>query len=475
MHSAADIVDRLQYAATRRRAPLWLAVLLPWCLLLSVPGVLLAGVWIWWDYRRQMARVGRHWSGWLDAAVPALEDSSALLAQADTALARLQRARLLRRLDMALRDDAVTAIVHRRVRFGWYWLAASVLPALALLGWQHAGGPVSARELMARLAAETSEVVVRVTPPRYTGQAAYQTTPRALTVPQYSVVQWCLRAPQPVNTPIELSDGRALAIGRQCARWTADEAVFWRWRGARYELLVRPDQPPRISVTAPLVAHLAADATSTPIRLSVRDDYRVRRAWLHLTVAHAADAGRTTERDVPLPESGDWARNWSMEELGMQSGDTLYFQVRATDTAEHPQTSVSPTYTVQLGDVPVPQDADIADDGAALAASYRRPQRNAVDPVPAPVRALIAALGGAGALPASWRTTALDWIDERLQVSAQKLAAQRAVQDVGDGCLRCRAPLRAWLRMASPATPLLHAQADAGTPFERAWSAEGER
>ena len=49
MHSAADIVDRLQYAATRRRAPLWLAVLLPWCLLLSVPGVLLAGVWIWWD------------------------------------------------------------------------------------------------------------------------------------------------------------------------------------------------------------------------------------------------------------------------------------------------------------------------------------------------------------------------------------------------------------------------------------------
>lgn len=125
MHSAADIVDRLQFAATRRRAPLWLAVLLPWCLLLSLPGVLLAGAWIWWDYRRQNARIARQWSAWLDAAIPALEDSSALLAQADTPLARLQRARLLRRLDTALRDDVVAAIVHRRVRFGWRCWAGS--------------------------------------------------------------------------------------------------------------------------------------------------------------------------------------------------------------------------------------------------------------------------------------------------------------------------------------------------------------
>ena len=475
MHSAADIVDRLQYAATRRRAPLWLAVLLPWCLLLSLPGMLLALAWIWWDYRRLNARIARQWSAWLDAAVPALEDSSALLAQADTPLARLQRTRLLRRLDTALRDDVVAAIVHQRVRFEWRWLAASVAPALALLGWQHAGGPVSARELMARLAAETNDIVVSVTPPRYTWQAAYQTSPRALTVPVHSVVQWCLRAPQPVDTPVELSDGRALPIGRRCARWSADEAVFWRWRGARYDLLVRPDQPPRISVAAPLVAHLAADATSTPIRLSVRDDYRVRRAWLHLTVVHAADAGRGTERDVPVPEPGDWARNWSMEELGMQPGDTLYFQVYATDNAEHPQTGVSSTYTVQLGDAPVASDADIADDGAAPVASYRRTQRNPADKVPAPVRALIAALDGDGALPPAWRATALDWIGERLPVTAQKLAAQRMVQDVGDGCLRCRAPLRAWLRIAAPATPLLHAEADAGTPFERAWTAGGGR
>lgn len=228
-------------------------------------------------------------------------------------------------------------------------------------------------------------------------------------------------------------------------------------------------------MAAPLVAHLAADATSTPIRLSVRDDYRVRRAWLHLTVARGGDSAQLTERDVPVPDSGDWSRNWSMEELGMQPGDTLYVQVRATDNAEHPQTGVSPTYTVQLGEAPTLQDAEIADDGAAPVASYRRTQRNAADRVPAPVRALIAALDGDGALPPAWRATALDWIGERLPVTAQKLAAQRAVQDVGDGCMRCRAPLRAWLRMAAPATPLLHAETDAGTPFERAWAAGEER
>ncbi len=465
MHAAADIVDRLQFAATRRRAPLWLAVLLPWCLLLSPVGVAAAGGWIWWDYRRQNLRIERQWSGWLDACVTALEDSSALLREADTPIARLQRARLLRRLDTALRDDVVAGIVHAQVRFDWRWLAASVVPALALLGWQQFGG---AR--LPRLADETSALVMRVTPPRYTGIAAFETSPRALEVPQYSLVQWCLRTPQPVATRVELSDGRELTVGRQCALWRADESLFWRWRGTRYNLLVRPDQAPRIAITAPLVAQLPADATQTTMRVSVRDDHQVRRAWLHLTLAHGGGNPRYTERDIALSDPGDWSRRWSMEELGMQPGDTLYFHVRATDNAEYPQTSVSPVYTVQLGEATEPAEDSAEEGEAPVAASYRRTQRNAADPVPAQVRELVTALEGEGALPAQWRATALDWIGERLSVTAQKLAAQRAVQDVADGCLPCRAHLRAWLRTA-PETLSLHARPAAGTPFTRAWNA----
>ena len=50
--------------------------------------------------------------------------------------------------------------------------------------------------------------------------------------------------------------------------------------------------------------------------------------------------------------------------------------------------------------------------------------------------------------PALWTRTAHDWVRERIAGDEQRLAAQRAIQDVADGCLACRPVLRAWLRGA---------------------------
>jgi len=102
--------------------------------------------------------------------------------------------------------------------------------------------------------------------------------------------------------------------------------------------------------------------------------------------------------------------------------------------------------------------------------SYRREQGEAQDAVPAPLRELVTALSNAGPLPALWTRTAHDWIGERLSDDEQRLAAQRAVQDVLDGCMQCRPALRAWLRAGIAQAPvILQATPVARTPFTQAW------
>ncbi|RSZ55785.1 DUF4175 domain-containing protein [Massilia atriviolacea] len=644
MQADADICGRLQFAATRRRAPLWIAAILPWVLLLSLPGVAAWSAWAVWDCRRLRARVERDWSGWTDAAVPALEDSSALLAGATSAIGQLQRRRLLARLATALTDDVLAAIARERVRLDARWLALSVCAALALFAWRLADAlPPAPHEVKALIAKQTSEITVRVTPPGYTGVARSEGAPRELQVPEHSVVEWCLRAPQPVDTPVELSDGQSLRIGRECARWTATESVFWRWRGARYKLRVIADQAPEVTMSAPreMIHTLARDAANAAIALAVRDDYQVRRATLHLTLARGSGENiRFSDRELPLPESSDprtrnWHKQWTLAELGMEPGDELYFFVRATDNAERAHTTVSPTYTLRLpGPVEESDESSaqpmlvkpenlrsqrqiiidteqlladlkaapgmnqatlrarsesIADDQAQLrrrygqflgeestlfggeehhdddekhdvvaefghahdqaenatlfdestkkilrralsamwdaekalraiapktalppeykaldaikqlqqadriylhktafvppplkeeirmtgdvvgAKGYRREQATAAMPVPDEVRRLIEALDGDGALPALWSRGAHEWIRERIANDEQRLEAQRAVQDVADGCAACRPVLRAWLRGAISGAPvLLQARAVPQTPFTRA-------
>ena len=105
------------------------------------------------------------------------------------------------------------------------------------------------------------------------------------------------------------------------------------------------------------------------------------------------------------------------------------------------------------------------------AMSYKRAQGGVSDSVPAEVRELVQALAQDGALPALWSKSARDAIGARIADQEQKLSAQRAVQDVLDGCVACRGELRAWLRGTLTDAPvLLQARSSADSPFRQAWS-----
>lgn len=373
MHGAPELLrERLWRAVARRRSLHWLAALLPLLAVLALlpamrqPALLLLLAWALWlavDIRRWRGRIGRQWASWLDAAVPALEDSSALLGREQLSpLARLQRERLLARLHAALGEADYRAIARQRVRFALAPLLLAIAAAGALWAWpgQRTGKPPQAAATALK-AIVAGEVYLRVTPPAYTRAAAFETAARDVQVPQFSELRWCVRQQSvPVPVPVvELSDGQALTVDDHCARLQASETLFWRVRGkaTRYNVRVLPDQPPQVGIVAPneAIHVLAADSKSVLLSVLARDDYAVVRASLHMTLARGSGENiRFSDREVPLPQSADprtrqWQKQWTLAELGMEPGDELYFFVRATDNAPgQAHTSQSPTYTLRL-------------------------------------------------------------------------------------------------------------------------------
>lgn len=668
MHGDADIARRLWRAALLRRLPLWVLGTLPWLSLRLLPGLLAWLAFCMWDAARLRRQVARGWAGWLDAAVPELEDSSALLAdvktEAEAPLARMQRQRLLARLDSALDAQAVRRVVRPRVATGLLWLLPWL--ALAASAWFFGQKPAAAvaapppAGVQLAKAAVVPQLAMTATPPAYTGAARSTGAPRNIDLPEGSRVEWCLKNREAGSTTLELSDGRSLRVGEGCASIVATESLFWRWRGARYVVRVTPDAAPLITISQPaqMIQELKEGATSAAMALSVRDDYAVRRATLHLTLARGSGENiKFTDREMPLPASTDpkvrnWSKTWTLPELGMEPGDELYFFVRAIDNAVRPHTVQSATYTLRLpapepeddeetsampmlvkpqslrsqrqiiidteqliadmkstrmsadevrerseaiaGDqgqlrrrygqflgeestlfggeeahddhdepggqeqpgstqdilhqyghahdevenatlydektktilrralvamwdaekalrainpktalapehkaliaikelqqadriylhktafVPPPIKEEIRMTGDVLgAASYAREQGGAGEAIPLPLRELVAALSSSGPLPALWTRTAHDWVRARLTNDDQRLGAQRAIQDVLDGCLECRPALRAWLRAGIAQAPvLLQAKPVAQTPFTKAWRAGAEK
>ncbi|TYQ12215.1 UNVERIFIED_ORG: hypothetical protein JN05_03649 [Zoogloea ramigera] len=384
MPAAPDLLrQRLWAAVLRRRAPAWLVALTPLVaaavLLPAMRTWLLAALAAWalglaldaWRWRQ---RIAAQWAAWLDAAVPALEDSSALLAgEPATPMARLQQQRLQARLATSLSAADYRAIACRRAPLAAPSSLAPVVLAMIATGaaWCYGASAVRA---VAQPAATPSantpvvagEIYLRVTPPAYTGVAAFETGARDIEVPQYAQVQWCVR--QPADSPaekaaVELSDGAILAVGAACAMRRVEDSLFWRARsagaggGARYNIRVTQDQAPQVTIAEPveLIHLLARDAAAARIAVVVRDDYAIMRASLHMTLARGSGENvRFTDREVPLPKSADpkqrtWNKQWTLAELGMEPGDELYFFVRATDNdPENPHTVQSPTYTLRL-------------------------------------------------------------------------------------------------------------------------------
>ncbi len=362
----SSIQHRLLRAALLRRLILWLLILAPWILLRSAPALLIYSILAILDFVFIQRKISSSWLGWINAEVPQMEDSSALLLHAETSVAQLQRQRLLHRIGQVLDTSAVDRIERQHMRLPKFWSAVliAVSTLLALTLWFTASKvtqSATADKTNAALIAAPAKLHMFITPPGYTGVKAFDTEAKELQVPEHSEVRWCLSTPS--ATPesqiqnIELSNGESLKFTDSCAHAVATESIFWSWDGSRTTLKVLIDQAPTISITKPgeLIQILSPETKFASIALTIRDDYRISNASLHLTLARGSGENiRFSDKEIAIPQSNDpavrqWEKQFSLAELGMETGDELYFFVRATDNAAlHPHISISPTYTLRL-------------------------------------------------------------------------------------------------------------------------------
>ena len=280
MHAEPDLrgaIERpLWRAMLRQRARWWLASIVP--ALATLPASVPAGLallvaaagWAAWDARRWRRRTATQWPRWLDDAVPALEDSSGLLAAAPTsALAKLQRARLAARLTETVGPEQFAAIARAQTHPAWLPLTLATVAAIAV--WLMPGAERATARLPAlptRAATPVAaSLTLQVKPPAYTGVQAYATAPRDLQVPRYSVVHWCAKD---AAATVQLGDGTSLSVAADtCAQWRALEALSWRSGAIRHDIRVIADQPPTVTVAAPTEAvHQLAPSTAT-VRIAI--------------------------------------------------------------------------------------------------------------------------------------------------------------------------------------------------------------
>jgi len=291
----------------------------------------------------------------LDARVPTLEDSSALLFQNPGALkglAALQQGRLMGRLSEIAALDLRPAWSHRLIAGS---AGASALIILIAALWP-AGGGSSGDDAAARLPAlpgapRVTTTRLRITPPAYTGLAASEQTALDARIPEGSRVDWTLgMTPQPAVAGVEFPGDARLALDLANGRWTGgktfarsalyrlDAAGLARQRLHRLEVIA--DAAPVVRILSPgsqLVMTTPGQARWTPV-FEASDDYGVEAtAVLRITLTKGEGENITSvERALSLQGQGEARRRRFSTTLdltreGMAPGSDLIVQLVVSD------------------------------------------------------------------------------------------------------------------------------------------------
>jgi hypothetical protein len=379
--SAEARIESLRRAASRRRAGIAMAVAaLPALALLGllarhagaaaalaaavVIAVALAG------FMRRAVRVDDRWlARRLDAALPAMDDSAALLfAPADdlSAMQRLQRTRLQARL--------ADADVDLRPQWPQRMLAASGLLALLLvvvtLAWpgarsENVATDAGERAAVPAAATAVAQIELAIEAPAYTHIAPRREAALDVKAPEGSRLKWRLRFdPQPKAAALAFHDGSRVELVRNGADWRGERELkassLYRIvldgapppaDGRLHRLDAIADRAPEVRAIRPdrSLTLLDAQQTSWDLAFEAEDDYGLAKAELQVTLAQGSGEN-VTFKEQTIPLTGEAPAGASAEAgaarqlryrhaldltaLGLSEGDDVVVRVVVDDNRE---------------------------------------------------------------------------------------------------------------------------------------------
>lgn len=366
--SAHRWVQQVRAGIVRRHAWILALALLPWGLSVAAVGMRWGGVWAsicvallflagLWDWQRRAAtRQTTTLVRRLDAAVPALEDSTALLLEApQPGLAGLQQQRIGARL-AGLRLPELRPSWPTR---GLLLNAPLALLLAAALCWVHvtplppANPPVTmaAPAPAPRLTLTTLQVDIQ--PPAYTDLPARSVSDVELQAPEGSRLRLRLRTdPSAQQLSAQIVGGPALPLqadadGDWTLDWTLERSVLlrlvaepaWDTPPPRLRWTATPDQPPVVEVLEPNQhQNLATPEQPTwPLLARARDDHGL--GTMTLVLVRTQGSGeqiQSSEQRLALQGSGSsserrYRHPVDLRALGFAEGDDLIARFEVSD------------------------------------------------------------------------------------------------------------------------------------------------
>lgn len=338
----------------------------------------------------------------LDATVPALEDSTALVlipsANAPlTDLQRLQRERVRTRLESVAIPD-LRPPWPRRV------LAACAGAALLVVALAIAPTFVPARTPASREDAGATAIrvaTVTIAPPAYTGVDAHDGHTLDVKAPAGSLLTWAITLDRPARSAaLVFHDGERLALRADGETWRAerklDESALYRieLEGAAplagdplHRLEAVADRAPELTVRAPTQTLEVIDAQRETWELAVdaTDDYGLGAATL--SISHTQGSGEqiaVTTTEVALKGEGD-ARTRSfhhaidLDALGFAEGDDVIARFSVADNREpDPNVASSASYILRWRPPAAPESAGMEGVVRRVMPAYFRSQRQLI-------------------------------------------------------------------------------------------------
>ena len=371
---------------------------------LAMAGIVVAAGIAWRAARRLDARWLAHA---LDAALPRMEDSAALLLRERSTLKgleALQRARLATRLASAPPD----------LREAWPRRAIGLAGALALallaigIAWPtrapvDANDPAAAATPPAALATRLVQAELAIEPPAYTGLPARRESTLDAKAPEGSQLRWQLRFdPQPSSASLAFHDGERVPLERDGETWRAnrrlDTSVLYRitLEGAPppeddrlHRLDAIADRAPEVRVIRPerSLSLVEPGQLRWDLAFEAEDDHALADPMLLLTLAQGGGENVTfSEREIaPAVEAIDGARrqryrhSLELGALGIAAGDDVIVRLRIADNREpEPNTTRSPSFILRWPAEAAGDSADLEGVVQQVLPAYFRSQRQII-------------------------------------------------------------------------------------------------
>ena len=358
---------------------------------LAAAGLVLLGLFAW-DAPKTMVQLGRFWAPWANLSVTgvsSVERNSVVARHEPIKLTATLDGRAVEELQVVSRSVGDQALSKTRI-----W-ASSKDPSVATFRQSKAtesfdyrfragDGQTDWHRVTVADRPKIENLTMRIVPPAYTGKKTktFKKLPKKLQVVKGSQLEIEVKPKTGVRTarlvmgktdwlPMELAGSGGAYVGSMEPYQSINFEVqltevhgLVNRRPPRCRLQVVSDQAPRVRIVRPTKSTVLLPDESIDIHFKANDDFGIKEMALRVYTLREGEE-QPTVHEVPIPLDEETNRRkikgsvaLDLDQFGLKDGDTIRYEIRASDNFVPLETPVQGMQTQPMKDVQLSQNAE---------------------------------------------------------------------------------------------------------------------